>query len=141
TDGTTSGTTMVRDINPGGDNGVRSSSTAVFNNRLFFSGVTNDTGAEAWVTDGTSAGTVLLKDLIPGDSAAEAIDFGINHDGGLYFFTSTTVKDEPDYQDEPDHAVAELTFWRSDGTAEGTTARSEERRVGKECRSRWSPYG
>ena len=25
------------------------------------------------------------------------------------------------------------------GLAEGTT-RSEERRVGKECRSRWSPY-
>ena len=24
--------------------------------------------------------------------------------------------------------------------ANGTTARSEERRVGKECRSRWSPY-
>ena len=23
---------------------------------------------------------------------------------------------------------------------EGTTTRSEERRVGKECRSRWSPY-
>ena len=26
--------------------------------------------------------------------------------------------------------------WRVDATAE----RSEERRVGKECRSRWSPY-
>ena len=25
-------------------------------------------------------------------------------------------------------------------TAPGTTTRSEERRVGKECRSRWSPY-
>ena len=25
-------------------------------------------------------------------------------------------------------------------TPEGTVARSEERRVGKECRSRWSPY-
>ena len=26
------------------------------------------------------------------------------------------------------------------GTYEGQTTRSEERRVGKECRSRWSPY-
>ena len=26
------------------------------------------------------------------------------------------------------------------GTATGITGRSEERRVGKECRSRWSPY-
>ena len=25
-------------------------------------------------------------------------------------------------------------------TAQGTGGRSEERRVGKECRSRWSPY-
>ena len=31
-------------------------------------------------------------------------------------------------------AVVEKTFQRYD------TARSEERRVGKECRSRWSPY-
>ena len=26
------------------------------------------------------------------------------------------------------------------GTAQGSVIRSEERRVGKECRSRWSPY-
>ena len=26
------------------------------------------------------------------------------------------------------------------GTRESVVARSEERRVGKECRSRWSPY-
>src|SRR2546427_2232744 len=29
-------------------------------------------------------------------------------------------------------------FWNSD--AEASVLRSEERRVGKECRSRWSPY-
>src|SRR5215467_4213927 len=27
-----------------------------------------------------------------------------------------------------------------DGVGEGDVGRSEERRVGKECRSRWSPY-
>ena len=26
------------------------------------------------------------------------------------------------------------------GSTQGSGARSEERRVGKECRSRWSPY-
>jgi len=31
------------------------------------------------------------------------------------------------------------TEWR-EATGEGTIYRSEERRVGKECRSRWSPY-
>ena len=30
--------------------------------------------------------------------------------------------------------------WRSIRTSRGTPERSEERRVGKECRSRWSPY-
>ena len=28
----------------------------------------------------------------------------------------------------------------ADLTVDGTMCRSEERRVGKECRSRWSPY-
>ena len=39
-------------------------------------------------------------------------------------------------------AAAQATFWRrrpSDASYE-TLPRSEERRVGKECRSRWSPY-
>src|SRR5258705_8458699 len=30
--------------------------------------------------------------------------------------------------------------WGSDGNEGGYSIRSEERRVGKECRSRWSPY-
>src|SRR5690554_5109083 len=29
---------------------------------------------------------------------------------------------------------------RNSGDDKGTSTRSEERRVGKECRSRWSPY-
>ena len=29
---------------------------------------------------------------------------------------------------------------QGEGYYTGTPARSEERRVGKECRSRWSPY-
>ena len=33
----------------------------------------------------------------------------------------------------------ELEFWSDDDTAL-LCIRSEERRVGKECRSRWSPY-
>src|SRR4051812_2678612 len=31
-------------------------------------------------------------------------------------------------------------FWPSGYDVDGTDQRSEERRVGKECRSRWSPY-
>src|SRR6266513_4477109 len=38
------------------------------------------------------------------------------------------------------HQPGELAEAAFVGGAEGGAARSEERRVGKECRSRWSPY-
>ena len=38
----------------------------------------------------------------------------------------------------PDHPT--VSFARLVMTAAAAAARSEERRVGKECRSRWSPY-
>src|SRR6266436_7705191 len=34
----------------------------------------------------------------------------------------------------------QLTAWTSGAGRQGAWRRSEERRVGKECRSRWSPY-
>src|SRR2546425_13151678 len=37
-------------------------------------------------------------------------------------------------------ANAVFTGAWNDANIDGTTFRSEERRVGKECRSRWSPY-
>src|SRR2546430_17419101 len=40
-------------------------------------------------------------------------------------------------------AQAQWAQWKAEGIAASSTgdnARSEERRVGKECRSRWSPY-
>ena len=36
--------------------------------------------------------------------------------------------------------LAILSFKKSDGGCASCDDRSEERRVGKECRSRWSPY-
>ena len=44
------------------------------------------------------------------------------------------------------HAIKNVSFEVNDGEivtligANGAGKRSEERRVGKECRSRWSPY-
>ena len=34
----------------------------------------------------------------------------------------------------------DIDYWLDYGTLLGAIRRSEERRVGKECRSRWSPY-
>ena len=33
-----------------------------------------------------------------------------------------------------------ISKWKIDNSFERNLSRSEERRVGKECRSRWSPY-
>ena len=38
------------------------------------------------------------------------------------------------------HSITALVNMVDDGGSTGQTTRSEERRVGKECRSRWSPY-
>ena len=36
--------------------------------------------------------------------------------------------------------LADVRFVKARGNSRRRRARSEERRVGKECRSRWSPY-
>src|SRR2546423_12702628 len=48
-------------------------------------------------------------------------------------------------QDAPEASGPQLAAWRRPAFCESTlfsrsSVRSEERRVGKECRSRWSPY-
>src|SRR5688572_31498397 len=48
-----------------------------------------------------------------------------------------------DVVDIPAELKSEADEWREkliEKVAEGDDTRSEERRVGKECRSRWSPY-
>jgi len=62
----------------------------------------------------------------------------------------TRLKDVPGFVEfsllrGPDHETYTLysshTLWASRDAFEAwTKSRSEERRVGKECRSRWSPY-
>ena len=46
----------------------------------------------------------------------------------------------PEEEDEEGTAQTEETSEESTQTSEIAETRSEERRVGKECRSRWSPY-
>src|ERR1039457_6561989 len=53
------------------------------------------------------------------------------HVGGTVTSTFTGIPDEIPQQEKP---------IKEDGTISLPDIRSEERRVGKECRSRWSPY-
>src|SRR2546422_3349428 len=55
--------------------------------------------------------------------------------GGLASLVAPLVREI-----ESVHPDLTLTGLRIAATALGLTWRSEERRVGKECRSRWSPY-
>ena len=50
-------------------------------------------------------------------------------------FSQRLVEDTADAEDVVQEAFIKLWYIR-----EKLDARSEERRVGKECRSRWSPY-
>lgn len=114
TDGTSSGTVMIKDISPGMPSGVFASNATAFENRAYFSATTADAGNELWVSDGTSDGTFMVEDLVPGDSSSASIEFGLDKDGWLYFFSSTTLIDEPDFDQ------AETELWRTDGTSAGT---------------------
>ena len=79
-------------------------------------------GARPWDDPGVSS--PLLSVVVPAYNSA---DF-------LLACLETLVV--PDGEVE----VVVLDDGSSDATGEVATTRSEERRVGKECRSRWSPY-
>ena len=66
-------------------------------------------------------GTLLLRKL-----AAKGYDFTQPPRGEELFILDTLMRS--------------AASWGEDHGAEAIATRSEERRVGKECRSRWSPY-
>lgn len=111
-DGTSSGTKMLKDIYPGNENsGIHVNfayDLCEFNNKLYF--IANDGvhGYELWATDGTEAGTVMIKDVIPGEGDLIGNYYGnlkeLNNK--LYFIGNDGTKG--------------CSLWRTDGTASGT---------------------
>jgi ELWxxDGT repeat protein len=61
-DGTTPGTTLVKDINPGPAGSLPYALTAV-DGALYLNATDPDHGAELWTSDGTAAGTRLVEDI------------------------------------------------------------------------------
>jgi ELWxxDGT repeat protein len=69
-DGTTNGTVLVKDINPGssGSRGLGLGHPVAFDGRVYFSAARPAEGEELWSSDGTAAGTMLVTDISPGSS-------------------------------------------------------------------------
>lgn len=104
TDGSPTGTYMVKDINPSLGLTAYSSSPGsftVFSNRLLFSATHRLYGRELWATDGTETGTVLVADLEPGVVGSSPGPF-VPMGGYLWFVASS------------------FDLWRTDGTTTGT---------------------
>jgi ELWxxDGT repeat protein len=103
TDGTTNGTTLIKDINKTGDSNPHYFTPV--NGRLLFVADDGTYGEELWVTDGTTAGTKLVKDIRAGvEGSSIGMCYGIGSQ--LYFVANDGV-----------HG---LELWKSDGTATGT---------------------
>jgi ELWxxDGT repeat protein len=99
TDGTSEGTVMVKDINPGSASG---SPTEFYkaNGILFFRANDGVNGNELWKTDGTEAGTVMIKDVFPGSGNGNPQQF-VEFNNSLVFWGPGGL-------------------WKSDGTDAGT---------------------
>jgi trimeric autotransporter adhesin len=71
TDGTNTGTYMVKDINIGAESSQDISNVKDLVNHngiLYFKAKTSEFGSELWKSDGTAAGTVMVKDIRSGAS-------------------------------------------------------------------------
>lgn len=102
-DGTVSGTVLVKDINSTGSSNV--GNLIGVGDNIFFTADNGQNGLELWMTDGTAAGTAMVKDIKPG--ADPSLIANLTNVNGTVFFTA-------------DDGVNGLELWKSDGTEAGT---------------------
>ena len=120
-DGTTDGTQLVKDINPGSSYGGGSypSHLTEFNNKLYFTANDAENGTELWVSDGTSEGTQLVKDIFPGRGPVgynNYSPYGFDRD----FFPDNLTEFNNQLYFSADDSENGDELWVSDGTTEGT---------------------
>lgn len=117
TDGTSGGTVLVKDINPG--TGSSTSFTLftisfpvfkgfhTFNNHVCFNADDGASTGELWSTDGTTANTILLKDIV--------------HTTSLSIVSVILAEDLPTKFIFPvSDGASRSELWESDGTPAGT---------------------
>ncbi len=109
-DGTPSGTQLLKDIRSGPTGGLGIYTVfKVIGGTLYFIADDGVTSNELWKTDGTSSGTTIVKDILPGiGSGFESISEFEELNGQLYF----TARDGS--------GSFFSTLWKSDGSAAGT---------------------
>jgi len=107
TDGTSSGTYLVRDGGLGTNSKFTPRYMANVSGILYFVANDTSTGGELWRSDGTSSGTFLVRDIFPGTSSSGTRN--LTNVNGTLFFVATS----PETGTE---------VWRSDGTSSGTNA-------------------
>lgn len=107
-DGTDTGTNMLKDINPGPGSSSSVHQYIVYNSKLYFSAYDDAHGSELWVTDGTTAGTQMVIDFSPGASRSVPSYF-VLFNNLIYYRGRQSTTDLSDFQ-----------LVQTDGTASGT---------------------
>ena len=74
---------IVKDINSGAGNSIRSGEIMVYNNKLFFNANDGTNDFELWSSDGTEAGTQLFDDI--NTSSSSSPDSFILFNNEMYF--------------------------------------------------------
>jgi ELWxxDGT repeat protein len=94
TDGTSSGTFMVKDILPGYDSGLRLNTFFRAGNYIYFVGVNQYNQSELWRSDGTGQGTVMIA-YLSGNSSTTV--FFLAHLGNKIYYKIDNVN-SPNYE-------------------------------------------
>lgn len=105
TDGTTTGTVMVKDINPNAGAIPGNHQVVAMNGNVYFTADDGITGNELWKSDGTEKGSLLVKDIQVGIHGYGVWNLCVMNNT-LYFRANDGV-----HGDE---------LWKSDGTEAGT---------------------
>ncbi len=108
TDGTKSGTKLIKDIYPGATGSAPDAFMAVLNGFVYFTAASPNEGRELWRTDGTPANTTLVKDIVTGPTSSFGVDSSELTSTGTYLLFDVKT------------AAQGNELWKSDGTAAGT---------------------